>query len=307
MTDVLYLMGHGYSGSTLLTFLLGSHPQIATIGELGIAETAKRKTTPEQYLCSCLAPVRECAFWQRVRREMAERGHVFDVWDSELEFRARGGGLSDVLLRAVQRGPVLEMARSAGIQVVPGARRELDRVLSRIEALVETVTGIKGSRIFLDSSKRPERAVFMRRVPSFDMRVIHLVRDGRAVSWSNMKNQGLAPEAAADSWIADNVASEQARRYFPADRWLTLRHEDVCADPPEELSRIYSFLGLPATGGLPEFRGVEHHIIGNRMRLASTSDIRLDERWKTALTPEQMATIERRVAPLNRRYGYGAL
>jgi len=34
MTDVLYLMGHGYSGSTLLTFLLGSHPQIATIGEL---------------------------------------------------------------------------------------------------------------------------------------------------------------------------------------------------------------------------------------------------------------------------------
>src|SRR5215213_2438897 len=115
MTGVLYLMGHGYSGSTLLTFLLGSHPQIATIGELGIAEHAKSQTVPEQYLCSCLAPVRECAFWQRVRREMAERGHDFDVWDSELEFRARGGGLSDIILRAVQRGPVLEMARSAGI------------------------------------------------------------------------------------------------------------------------------------------------------------------------------------------------
>jgi len=307
MTGVLYLMGHGYSGSTLLTFLLGSHPQIATIGELGIAEHAKSQTVPEQYLCSCLAPVRECAFWQRVRREMAERGHDFDVWDSELEFRARGGGLSDIILRAVQRGPVLEMARSAGIRVVPGARRELARVLSRIEALAETVTGIKGSRIFLDSSKRPERAVFMRRIPSFDLRVIHLVRDGRAVSWSNMKHLGLGPEVAADSWIADNVASERARRYFPADRWLTLRHEDVCADPPGALSRIYAFAGLPATDGVPEFRGVEHHIIGNRMRLASTSDIRLDERWRTALTPEQMGTIERRVAPLNRRYGYGAL
>lgn len=306
MTDVLYIMGHGYSGSTLLTFLLGSHPQVATIGELGIAEQAKKLTTPEQYLCSCHAPVRECDFWRRVRREMAERGHDFDVWDSDLEFRARGGGLSDVILRAVQRGPLLEMARSVGVRVVPGARRELARILSRIESLAEIVTHIQGSRIFLDSSKRPERAVFMRRIPSFDMRVIHLVRDGRAVSWSNMKNLGIGPVEAAGSWVADNRAAEQARRYFPADRWMTLRHEDVCADPPGALSRIHSFAGLPPAG-VPDLQGGEHHVIGNRMRLSAISEIRLDERWKTALTPEQMAIVESRVTPLNRQYGYGPL
>ena len=307
MTDVLYITGHGYSGSTLLTFLLGSHPQIATIGELGIAEQAKVKTTPDEYLCSCHAPVRECEFWRHVSREMAKRGHDFDVWNSDLEFRAKCGGISDVILRAVQRGPALELARSVGVRVVPGARRELARVLSRIEALVDIVTRYKGSRVFLDSSKRPERAVFMRRIPSFDMRVLHLIRDGRAVSWSNMKNLSIGPEAAADSWLSDNIAAEKARRYFPKDRWMTLRHEDVCADPVGALSKIYSFVGLPSGTGIPEFRGVEHHVIGNRMRLSSTSEIRLDERWKTALTPEQMAVIERKVMPLNRSYGYGAL
>lgn len=307
MTDVLYITGHGYSGSTLLTFLLGSHPQIATIGELGIAEQAKGQTTPEEYLCSCHAPVRECEFWRHVSREMAKRGHDFDVWNSDLEFRAKCGGISDVILRAVQRGPALELARSVGVRVVPGARRELARVLSRIEALVDIVTRYKGSRVFLDSSKRPERAVFMRRIPSFDMRVLHLIRDGRAVSWSNMKNLSIGPEAAADSWLNDNIAAEKARRYFPKDRWMTLRHEDVCADPVGALSKIYSFVGLPSGTGIPEFRGVEHHVIGNRMRLSSTSEIRLDERWKTALTPEQMAVIERKVMPLNRSYGYGAL
>ena len=46
MTDVVYIMGHGYSGSTLLTFLLGAHPEIATIGELGIAEHTKRQVPP---------------------------------------------------------------------------------------------------------------------------------------------------------------------------------------------------------------------------------------------------------------------
>jgi hypothetical protein len=305
MTDLVYIMGHGYSGSTLLTFLLGSHPRIATIGELGIAPRAK--TSPEEYFCSCQTPILECDFWQRVTHRMEERGQPFDIWDADLDFRHNGGGLSDVVLRAVQRGPMLETVRSAALRVLPAAHREMDRVLARIEALVETVLSIQGRGVFLDSSKRPERAVFMSRVPSFRMKVIHLVRDGRAVSWSSMKNLGVGPEEAARSWVADNQGSEHARRYFGPERWLTLRYEDLCTDPEQNLARIYGFVGVPAKNGIQDFRNFEHHIIGNRMRLASTSEIRLDERWKEALTREQMATIERRVTPLNRKYGYGSL
>lgn len=307
MTNLVYIMGHGYSGSTLLTFLLGSHPQIATIGELGIAPHTKSDTHPDEFLCSCHSPIRDCGFWQRVAREMAERGYPFDVWDADLEFRAPRGGISDVLLRAVQRGPLLESARSLGLAVVPPARHRLADLLSRIESLAEVVAGVKGCRTFLDSSKRPERAVYMRRIKSFDMRVIHLVRDGRAVSWSSMKNLGIGPEAAADSWLTDNHGAEKARRYFPRDRWMTLHHEEVCADPAGTLSRVYDFIGVPAKNGVNDFRGYDHHIIGNRMRLSSTSEIRLDERWKTALTPGQMSLIDRKVASLNQRYGYGAL
>ena len=307
MTKVVYIMGHGYSGSTLLTFLLGTHPQIATIGELGIAPRAKEEMTAEEYLCSCRAPVRDCDFWQRVSREMAERGHEFDIWDADLDFRAREGGLSDVLLRAVQRGPVLEAARSAGLSVLPGARRERDRILARIGSLADIVARIKGCEVFLDSSKRPERATLMQRSGEFDMRVIHLVRDGRAVSWSSMKHLKIGPAEAARSWLADNYGSEQARRYFPSHHWLTLRYEDLCADPDGTLARLHGFIGVPSRNGYHKFRAGDHHIIGNRMRLSSTSEIRLDESWKQALTAEQMTTIDRLVAPLNRRYGYGAL
>lgn len=306
MTNVLYIMGHGYSGSTLLTFLLGTHPRIATIGELGIAPHAKQETTPEEYLCSCRTPIRECDFWRRVKAEMTARGHDFDAWDADLEFRATGGGVADLLLRAVQRGPVLETARDVGLRLVPRAQREMQRVLSRIEALIESVLKIKGSNTFLDSSKRPERAVFMRRIPSLDMRVIHLVRDGRAVSWSNIKNLGVSPEEAARSWVADNICAERARRYFPADRWMTLRYEDLCADPDGTLTEIHRFAGLPVTNGFHLFRDADHHIIGNRMRLSATSEIRLDESWKEALQPEQRAGIERRVGHLNRKYGYSS-
>lgn len=305
MTRIAYIMGHGYSGSTLLTFLLGTHPEIATIGELGIAPQAKTK--PEEYLCSCHTPVRECGFWQTVSREMEKRGHAFDVWDADLDFRARGGGVSDVILRAVQRGPVLETARTVGLSVVPQARREFSRVLSRIQALADVVTSLKGSTVFLDASKRPERATLMARGSGMDIRVIHLVRDGRAVSWSTMKNLGAGPEEAAASWVIDNQASEAARRHFPASHWMRLRHEDVCADPLGALMKVHAFIGVTPKNGYHNFRGLEQHIIGNRMRLSNTSEIRLDDRWKTALTPEQMAIIERKVGPLNRSYGYGDL
>jgi len=305
MTKVVYIMGHGYSGSTLLTFLLGSHPEIATIGELGIAPRAK--TTPEEYFCSCRERIRDCGFWQRVTQEMAERGHPFDIWDADLDFRAPGSLLSDVVLRAVQRGPLLETARAAALRVMPRARRELSRVLDRIEALAETVTGIKGGSTFLDSSKRPERATLMHRFGDFDMRVIHLVRDGRAVSWSTMKNLNVDAQEATRSWLADNHGCEHARRFFPARQWMTLRYEDLCAAPEATLTRLYDFIGVPAKNGLHDFRSFEHHIIGNRMRLSTTSEIRLDESWKEALTPEQMAYVDQRVAPLNRRYGYGPL
>jgi sulfotransferase family protein len=306
MAKIVYIMGHGYSGSTLLTFLLGSHPRIATIGELGIAPSIREELRPDEYLCSCRTPVRDCGFWRRVSQEMKASGHEFDVWDADLDFRVPGGGMADVVLRAVQRGTLLETARDAALCCLPHARRELSRVLSRIRSLMEVVTGIKGCDVFLDSSKRPERATLMQRSGSFDdMWIIHLVRDGRAVSWSSMKNLGLGPEAAARSWLADNQASEHARRYFPPNRWMTLRYEDLCTDPLPTLERIYGFLAVPAKNGIHDFRSVDHHIIGNRMRLASTSEIRLDESWKQDLPAEQRALIERRIGALNQKYGYG--
>src|SRR3954451_132987 len=95
-TRVLYVMGHGYSGSTLLTLLLDRDPRIATVGELGIAERAKAETTVDEYLCSCGQPIRRCPFWQAVVAGMAARGFDFDPWDASLELRASGLA-SDVL------------------------------------------------------------------------------------------------------------------------------------------------------------------------------------------------------------------
>jgi hypothetical protein len=94
------------------------------------------------------------------------------------------------------------------------------------------------------------------------------------------------------------------RRRFSAERWLTVRHEDLCRDPEAELGKIFHFLGVAPGVRVQSFRAAGQHIIGNRMRLSTTSEIRLDESWKTELTPDQLRTVERIAGTELRRYRY---
>ncbi|HWM93182.1 MAG TPA: sulfotransferase [Thermoanaerobaculia bacterium] len=301
MTNFTFVMAHSFSGSTLLSFLLGAHPEIATVGEMFIAQGID----PETYLCSCGERIAECPLWRRVSLEMAARGIPYDVRRNEASFSANGiGRVSHLLLAAEPRGAVMEAARGAALALIPGAKRELDRRLRINEALAEVILEMRGARAFVDASKRPGRLLHLRRISSLDIRVIHLVRDGRAVARSFMRNLGRSAEEGARSWAASTHDAERVRRLFPAERWLTLRHEDLCREPESNLDRVLQFMGVAPEGRVPDFRSADHHIIGNRMRLSHTSEVRLDERWRTEMPPESIRAVERIAGEALERYGY---
>ncbi len=163
-----------------------------------------------------------------VTADMKRRGFAFDIRQSDLEYVRGNNRVSDLILRTAVRGPLVEMARNAGMAIVPQARRELDRFLRRNEAFIDVVTELKGSKVFLDGTKRASRALHLRRSPKLDVKIIHLIRDGRANSWSAMRNGDRSAAAAATHWLANHVQAERARRYFPADHWIDIRHEDLC-------------------------------------------------------------------------------
>ena len=303
MTNFVFLTAHSFSGSTLLSFLLGAHPEIATVGEMFIA----RGIDPETYVCSCGQRIAGCPFWRRISMEMADRGIPYDVRRNEASFSTNGvGRMSHLLLSAEPHGRVLETARSAALALIPGAKRELDRRLRINEALAEIVTGLRGARVFVDASKRPGRLLHLRRIPSLDIRVIHLVRDGRAVARSTMRNLDRNAEDGARTWAGAATGAERLRPRFPADRWMTLRYEDLCLDPKATLDRLHRFLGVTPGGSVPDFRSVDHHIIGNRMRLSHASEISLDERWRTEMPAGQVRAVERVAGPTLERYGYAS-
>ena len=64
--------------------LLGSHPDVCTVGEL----KATSLGDPDTYRCSCGELIRACGFWRDVAARMAERGRPFDVLHAKTHINA---------------------------------------------------------------------------------------------------------------------------------------------------------------------------------------------------------------------------
>ena len=96
MTDYVYILSPAQSGSTLLTMLLASHPDVASIGE---TSAVLWEGDGDTGLCSCGDPVGACSFWQRLRAGLNERGVCWNGSGLETEFRMPTNPFVDRVLR----------------------------------------------------------------------------------------------------------------------------------------------------------------------------------------------------------------
>ena len=83
-----------------------------------------------------------------------------------------------------------------------------------------------------------------------------------------------------------------------------MRYEDLCADTVGVCARITEWLGIDSDNVRLDYRSVEHHLLGNPMRLVDTSAIKVDERWRDELGPEDLHSFDRIAGAVNRDLGY---
>jgi hypothetical protein len=308
MTTLVYITSPSFSGSTLLTFLLAAHPRVATVGEL----KATARGDIDKYHCSCGVPIRTCSYWKRLGEELAHRGVSFDVANFGTHFAfERSGPLANRVVRADLRGPAFEAARSLAIRLLPGAHREFEDILERNRVMIDTICRMRDAHVFVDGSKDSNRLKYMVDSGLWDVRVVFLVRDGRGVTLSRLKRLGR-PVAEADHDTVRAVASEWRRTLegceialgqLPRESWGVARYEDLCRDPEGTLVPIFRLMGVSPVDVPEDFRRIEHHILGNYMRLKG-GRIGLDEEWRTVLSPRQLAAFDRAAGSFNRRHGY---
>ena len=297
--NLIYIMAPSYSGSTLLTCLLATHPKIATIGEL----KATAMGDIDEYVCSCGALLRECGFWEKVRDGMNKKGRSFSLDNFGTNFSA-DSFVCDRLLRASVRGPLFEGARSFALSALPGCGRETREIIEQNRALIDVVTGIQGGEYFLDGSKEPSRLLHLLRSGRWDVKVIYMTRDGRGVTNSYMRRHGVPMRVAVREWeVAQREFRWMSGRLDP-DRCLKVRYEDIPENPGKVMAMVYDFLGLDDRPLSADFNQAEHHILGNSMRLSFRGEIRHDEKWKAQLSASDLELFESEVGWINRELGY---
>ncbi len=311
---VLYIIGAGRSGSTILDITLGNHPEIESVGELrNITDSAWVGRSARSPFCACgrrldaRGAAEVCPFWSNVRRRWLQRATPGEI-----------GGY--VLLQndfeRVRSWPRLLCERHA-----PSARFRDYHRLTR--SLFESIRAASGKTVIVDSSKSPLRAVALAITPGIDLRLIHLVRDGRGVTSSRRKSLDKDPEAGvwwnhkarsvwntAASWVGANLASEGARRLVGPGRSVRVRYEDFATNPVGTMAKIGDLVELDLTelaraaaAGAP--LRANHNVGGNRMRMSEDIRLRPDAgEWRRALSAREQRLSWALMGWLMLRYGY---
>lgn len=299
----LYIMGRGYSGSTILDIVLGDSPEIESVGELiyGLSRI-------EREICSCGAAVPDCPFWREVRRRAEAEGAD---WTEICRASATERSVASMFWRTWRTGTD-----------DPAAQRVawLTGVLQR--AIADTA----GKRHLLDSSKTPARALFLlRHLP--DARVIHLVRDPRNVIQSYLwrlqpGNVGFRLHGerrawgkvvplilAGGIWTVGNLMCELIARRHP-DRVVRVRYEDLRARPEEVLAEIGRAFAIDLDDVVARLAAgdafaVGHNIGGNRIRNEGTVRFDPAKASRRTSSPAWLRTVTVLLCwPLMLRYGY---
>jgi len=263
----------------------------------------------ENQSCACGQPFADCPFWTSVGKA------AFDGWD-KLD-------VDDVIALKHRVDRTRFVGRLSLPTFLTRRRADLARYTDLYRRLYAGIAEVTGARVVIDS-KHASLAFTLRHDKAIDLRVLHLVRDGRGVAYSWSKEvrrpeitdtTTLMPQysmvKSATLWTAQNMFFDLLRTGAKVRR---VKYEALIADPAGELGDIRRFAGLPADPldflsrdgdtTLATF-GTSHSVAGNPMRFQHGGvPLRADSAWRTRMPAGQRRLVTLLTWPGRLWYGY---
>ena len=295
-----FMLANWYSGATLLALVISRHSQVECNGEtfpFGPRDTSR-------YDCTCGQYLDECEFYRTACSHMWS-GDV-NGWDHSVFCQVPAlsrNSLLDRLLKSVETVPTMIRPVARWSRSNRGRQRAfVDAHVQFYDQAVE----YSGRSVYVDGTKSIRRAqLFLENTPR-RLRIVHLIRDGRAFANSFRKNRHMDMTAlpqAANQWNEYIHHVDQFQRRSGRVEVLTLRYEDLCRKPEEFLNELFTFLGVPYEDVLSAPRS-DAHVLGNRMRREFTNVIREDESWKQEIDDAGHESLNQMMHEGLTRFGY---
>jgi sulfotransferase family protein len=268
----IFIVGCQRSGSTMLGAMLGAHPDIVCIPEGQFVV----ELMPESGHSAVVDPADVI---DRIARHWR-----FRIWEFELEGR-----------------------RPAAGEIASTYRAAIEWLIRRYGESV----GRRTARIWVDQQPGHVLHVWKLLQHFPDAKVVHVVRDGRAVAASVMPLDWGPNEiySAARYWQQRLAYGYAAGAALGPERMLHVRYEDIIGQTEPTMQRIAIFAGvdfvpamLSATGlKLPRFTHHQHQLIGTPPQPDRV------ESWRRTLSRRQIEIFEAMVGDLLPLLGYEPL
>lgn len=301
----VYICSAGHSGSTLLDMMLGSHPTAESVGELIHLPMDMALNNN----CACGSAMRECSLWPEVMRRMGVDpvGNPYALNLGYAIAKLGDAKRTSLLHRMLTRPKIAMKYYQLRYDLpflgafTPGFTEGIKNTLS----VYDHVRTLTGKSVIVDSTKHYVRAASIYLAHPAMTRIVLLVRDGRGVFYSGLK-RGFGRDYSLRAWHDHyKHALELLDKHVPDKHRALVHYEDMVVSTEQTLSMLCDFLNMDFELPMLDFRAVPHHNVnGNGMKFANTSELRLDEVWKTKLKPADRDYFEKRAGALNRRLGY---
>jgi hypothetical protein len=222
---VLYVLGYGRSGSTVLGMALGGHPAMVNLGQISALRMfVPGPTHVGSRACGCLQPLDQCPYWRGVAQRLGS-----------MEALARSdAGLS----------PTLGWRRYAPWLTEPSA--EMPRWADAAAALYRATIEEANAAVAVDTSKGATRAWWLWRSGAVDLTFIWLTRRLDDVIRSQMKRGHSALKTVFSWQLAQHQVGQFVRKVEATGaRVPRITYERLTEDPRTVLSEILGHAGLP--------------------------------------------------------------
>ncbi|OGW53817.1 MAG: hypothetical protein A2Y81_04420 [Nitrospirae bacterium RBG_13_43_8] len=276
--NVVYIAGTGRSGSTVLQRVLSKAKDIIEVGEL---RHIWIRGLLENQLCGCNKRFNSCDFWGAVIEE------------------AFPGLSNEEILNRVT--PYLDLFDFRTL-FRAGTERTRKRISNFCKfflfPLYSSISLNSSGKIIMDSSKTPAYLFLLQNCPGINLKVIHLVRDSRAIAFS-WKKRKLRPEIvgkltdmpqlsiyrSASMWLLSNMAIEILKNNIKF-QYCRVLYEDFVGNPAYSVRTLLDFIGIREDPDKFVSEGKvilepAHSVSGNPMRFDRGSVIlRSDDLWR---------------------------
>lgn len=256
---IIYLLGAGRSGTTILATILNLHEKIVSIGEM--------HQFPEHIInnknCSCGHNLQVCTFWSNINTELNKDKQFYNE-------------MNNLFLKeeSHKKIPLIILNKTVKKKYLKGN-----------EDIFNAIYKKTNKPYLLDSSKYIARFLLLKKSGNFNIRGLYIVRDLRGVinSFNKQVQTSKKPLSTIVYYCIINFFGELVCRLN--SNIIKIKYEDFIENPTNIIQDIGLFLNEDLTSVVNKLNKktdikIPHIIGGNRLKKNKKIKLKKDLIWK---------------------------